>query len=409
MKARYVLLASLYTSQFLPLGFFYIALTAVLRREGISLERIGLIHLLALLWVLKSLWAPVIDRYGWQRLGHYRGWLILLQGLMVLGVIGLMPIDVVSQPIPLFALVAVIAFLSATQDVAVDAVAVRLLEVSERGPANGIQIAAGNLGFVLGGGGLLLVFDHLGWGPAVATLAVLTAAPLLLVVKYLSPEEASRSEDERSRVSLANIGGFFKQPGVGRWIWAVVPFFYLGVAIPHKLITPMLVDAGWPLGRIGTVAAIGGGAIAMVAAIGGGVLLGRRRRRSALLIIGFVQLSAIGAAVPLAVGGRHLIAGLVAIILLNVSYAATGAAIFTVNMDWSRPYLAGTDYALLTSWAIIWADVLSAAGLPAAGVIGYGWMTAAAAAMCLIGLAAVARIFRAQPGVKPSPAVTPAV
>jgi MFS family permease len=373
------------------------------------LERIGLIHLLALLWVLKSLWAPVIDRYGWQRLGHYRGWLILLQGLMVLGVIGLMPIDVVSQPIPLFALVAVIAFLSATQDVAVDAVAVRLLEVSERGPANGIQIAAGNLGFVLGGGGLLLVFDHLGWGPAVVTLAVLTAAPLLLVVKYLSPEEASRSEDERSRVSLANIGGFFKQPGVGRWIWVVVPFFYLGVAIPHKLITPMLVDAGWPLGRIGTVAAIGGGAIAMVAAIGGGVLLGRRRRRSALLIIGFVQLSAIGAAVPLAVGGRHLIAGLVAIILLNVSYAATGAAVFTVNMDWSRPYLAGTDYALLTSWAIIWADVLSAAGLPAAGVIGYGWMTAAAAAMCLIGLAAVARIFRAQPGVKPSPAVTPAV
>lgn len=47
MKARYVLLAALYTSQFLPLGFFYIALTAVLRRQGVSLERIGLIHLLA--------------------------------------------------------------------------------------------------------------------------------------------------------------------------------------------------------------------------------------------------------------------------------------------------------------------------------------------------------------------------
>jgi MFS family permease len=409
MKARYVLLASLYTSQFLPLGFFYIALTAVLRREGVSLERIGLIHLLALLWVLKSLWAPVIDRYGWQRLGHYRGWLLLLQGLMVLGVLALIPIDVVRQPILLFALVAVIAFLSATQDVAVDAVAVRLLEVSERGPANGIQIAAGNLGFVIGGGGLLLVFDHLGWGPAVGTLAVLTAAPLLPVIQYLSPEETSRSEDERSQVSLAKIGGFFKQPGVGRWIWAVVPFFYLGVAIPHKLITPMLVDAGWPLGRIGTVAAIGGGTIAMLAAVGGGVLLGRRRRRAALLIIGVVQLTAIGAAVPLAAGTRHLIAGLVAIILLNVGYAATGAAVFTVNMDWSRPYLAGTDYALLSSWAIIWSDVLGAVGLSVAGVIGYGWITAAAAATSLIGLTSVARIFRAQPGIEPSPAASAAV
>jgi predicted MFS family arabinose efflux permease len=237
-------------------------------------------------------------------------------------------------------------------------------------------------------------------------LAILTAAPLLMVIKYLKPEEASRSEDERSRVSLANISGFFKQPGVGPWIWVVVPFFYLGIAIPHKLITPMLVDAGWPLGRIGTVAAIGGGAIAMLAALVAGVILGRRRRRTALLIIGVVQLAAIGAAVPLAAGGGHVIAGLMAITLLNAGYAATGAAVFTVNMDWSRPYLAGTDYALLSSWAIVWADVLSAVGLSAAGLVGYGWMTVAAAALCLIGLTAVARIYRAQPGVQPSPAMT---
>ena len=409
MKARYVLLASLYTSQFLPIGFFYIALTAVLRREGVSLEAIGFVHLLALLWVVKSLWAPIVDRFGWQQLGHYRGWLILVQGLMVLAIVGLIPIDVVRQPIPLFLLVAIIAFLAATQDIAVDAVAVRLLEISERGPANGIQIAAGNLGFVIGGGGLLVVFDHLGWGPAVGMLAVLTGAPLLLVIKYLKPEEASRSEDERSRVSLANIGGFFRQPGVGRWIWLVVPLFYLGIAIPHKLITPMLVDAGWPLGRIGTVAGIGGGAIAMLAALAGGVLLGRYRRRAALLTIAIVQLVAIGAALPLAFGGQHAITGLMAIILLNVGYAATGAAVFTVNMDWSRPLLAGTDYALLSAWAIIWADVLSAVGLSVAGVIGYGPMTGAAAAMCLIGLTAVTRIFRTHPGVKPSPEVTPAV
>jgi predicted MFS family arabinose efflux permease len=404
MKARYVLLASLYASQLLPLGFFYIALTAVLRREGASLERIGLIHLLALLWVLKSLWAPVIDRYGWPRLGHYRGWLILLQGSMVLGILGLIPMDVVSQPIPLFALVAAIAFLSATQDVAVDALAVRLLQVSERGPANGIQIAAGNLGFVLGGGGLLLVFDHLGWRPAVATLTVLTAAPLLLVIRYLSPEETNRSEAERSAVSLTRIVGFFRQSGVGRWMWAVVPFFYLGVAIPHKMITPMLVDAGWSLGRIGTVAAMGGGVIAMLAALGGGVLLSRRRRRVALLIIGVVQIAAIGAAVPLAAGVRHPIAGLTAIILLNVGYAATGAAVFTVNMDWSRPAFAAADYALLSSWAIIWSDVLGAAGLSVAGVIGYGWVTAVAVALSLIGLTAVAGIFRTQPGLEPAPA-----
>lgn len=408
MNRRYLLLGSLYTSQFLPLGFFYFALTAVLRQQGASLERIGVLYLLAVLWVLKSLWAPLIDRYGWGRLGHYRGWLLVLQSLMVVGVISLMPVDPVSQPFFLFSLVAAIAFLSATQDVAVDAVAVRLLEASERGPANGIQIAAGNLGFVIGGGGLLLVYDYLGWYAAVGTLAVLTAVPLLPVIFFLQPQTISRTGDEGVRVSFSAIAAFFRQPGVGRWIWAVVPFFYLGISLPTRLITPMLVDAGWPLGRIGTVASIGGGVIAMLAALAAGVFLRAQRRRTVLVGLGVAQLIAITAAVPLAMGASHLIAGLVAVVFLNVGYAATGTAVYTLNMDWARPQLAGTDYAILSSWAIIWADVLGAVGVSVAGVVGYGWMMVAAIALAVTGLSSVAGIGRAKAGIQPAEMTSPA-
>jgi len=408
MNRRYWLLASLYTSQFLPLGFFFFALIAILRQQGASLERIGFIYLLAVLWVLKSLWAPVIDRYGWGRLGHYRGWLLVLQSLMVVGVISLMPVDAVSQPFLLFSLVAVIALLSATQDVAVDAVAVRLLEERERGPANGIQIAAGNLGVLIGGGGLLLVYDHLGWYAAIGTLAVLTAVPLVPVISFLKPQTISRTGDDGVRVSFSAIAAFFRQPGVGRWIWAVVPFFYLGISLPTRMITPMLVDAGWPLGRIGTVASIGGGVVAMLAALGAGIFLRRHGRRTVLVVLGVAQLIAIMAAVPLAIGSSHPVAGLAAVFFLNVGYAATGAAVFTINMDWARPQLAGTDYALLSSWAIIWADLFGALGVSLAGVFGYGWIMVAAIALAVTGLSSVAGIGPANTGIQPSEMRSPA-
>jgi hypothetical protein len=179
---------------------------------------------------------------------------------------------------------------------------------------------------------------------------------------------------------------------VGRWLWAIVPFFYLGIAIPTKLIIPMLVDAGWPLGQIGTMASIGGGVIGIAAALGTGLLMKSRRRRTALVIIGSAQLIAITAAVPLAAGASQPIAGLVAIFFLKAGFAATGVAVFTVNMDWSRPQMAGTDYALLSAWAIIFADVVSAAGVSLAGLVGYGWTTALAVSLASIGLVSVARL-----------------
>lgn len=140
----------------------------------------------------------------------------------------------------------------------------------------------------------------------------------------------------------------------------------------------------------------------MLAALGAGVFLRAYRRRTVLVILGAVQLIAITAAVPLAMGASHLVAGLAAVVLLNVGYAATGTAVYTLNMDWARPQLAGTDYAILSSWAIIWADVLGAVGVSVAGVVGYSWMMIAALALAVTGLSSVARIGRARTGIQPA-------
>ena len=240
--ARYRLLGVVYGSQFLPLAFFLYGLTAVLRERGMALERIALLQLLALVWVAKFAWAPLVDRYGWPRLGHYRGWLLIIQALLVGAVFALIPLDVVQDLPMVLGLVAVIAVLSATHDIAADASAVRLLPPSERGVGNGIQKAGGYFGLMVGGGGMLIVYDRFGWMVALAVLAVLTALPLSVLLRWREPEAIPAAP--RSRGSFRALGSFFRQPGAARWALAVLPLYYLGIATAYPLVTPMLVDVG---------------------------------------------------------------------------------------------------------------------------------------------------------------------
>src|SRR5829696_1483084 len=176
--ARYRLLAVVYASQFVPLAFLLYGLSAVLREREMPLERIAFVQLLGLVWVVKFAWAPLVDRYGSRRLGHYRGWLLVVQTLLTVAVLALIPVDVVTDLQLLVVLGAAIALLSATHDIAADSVAVPLIEPAERGVGNGIQRAGGYNGLMVGGGGVLIIYDRLGWGVALAALAALTALPL---------------------------------------------------------------------------------------------------------------------------------------------------------------------------------------------------------------------------------------
>jgi hypothetical protein len=81
---KHSLLASLYISQYIPMMFVMNSLPVFLREEGVSLEQIGLLSMVALPVALKFLWSPIIDRFGYTRWGHYRFWIFILQFLVVL-------------------------------------------------------------------------------------------------------------------------------------------------------------------------------------------------------------------------------------------------------------------------------------------------------------------------------------
>jgi predicted MFS family arabinose efflux permease len=399
--ARYRLLAVVYASQFVPLAFLLYGLSAVLREREVPLERIAFVQLLGLVWVVKFAWAPLVDRYGSRRLGHYRSWLLAVQTLLTVAVLALIPVDVVTDLPLLVGIGAAIALLSATHDIAADAAAVRLLAPSERGVGNGIQRAGGYLGLMVGGGGVLIIYDRLGWGVALAVLAALTALPLPALLGWREGEVLP-GVAPRLGASFRTLGSYFRQPGATRWALVVLPLYYLGIATAYPLVTPMLVDAGWPLDRIGAVSIVGGGTAAVLASLASGALLTRLGRRRTLVAFGLVTVVAIMALVPLAQGQSGTLAGLAAVALLNIAYASAGTAVYTINMDWSRPGSAGSDFTVQDSLVHLCSLLAGAAGLALAGVLGYPRTLGLSVILGLAGVAAAAWLFQ-----QPSTPVVP--
>ena len=350
----------------------------------------------------KFAWAPLVDRYGWPRLGHYRGWLLIIQALLVGAVFTLIPLDVVQDLPMVLGLVAVIAVLSATHDIAADASAVRLLPPSERGVGNGIQKAGGYFGLMVGGGAMLIIYDRFGWMVALAVLAVLTALPLSVLMRWREPE-AIPAAAPRSRGSFRALGSFFRQPGAARWALVVLPLYYLGIATAYPLVTPMLVDVGWPLDRIGAVSIIGGGTAAVLASLGSGALVTRLGRRPALVGFGVLQVAAVISLWPLAWGQGGTLMGLASVALLNVAYASAGTAVYTISMDWSRAGSAGSDFTVQDSLVHLCSQLTGAAALGLAGALGYPRMLGLSVILGSAGVAAAAWLFH-QPSA-PSPRV----
>jgi len=83
-RSTWSLLFSLYATQYVGISFLLVALVAILRSQGMPLEKLSIVYSLGIFWVFKFLWAPLIDRFSLRRFGHYRIWLLTLQAAMII-------------------------------------------------------------------------------------------------------------------------------------------------------------------------------------------------------------------------------------------------------------------------------------------------------------------------------------
>ncbi|MEM7793984.1 MAG: MFS transporter [Cyanobacteria bacterium P01_C01_bin.118] len=382
-------MSSLYISQYIPLMFFVQALPVFMREQGASLESIGLVYLLALPILLKVFWSPLIDRYGYTRWGHYRFWIVTFQ-LLLAGVAAVCAfVNLQSNFILLYGLLMVMSTLTASQDIATDALAVGLLAPTERGWGNGIQSAGNYLGGMLGGGVMLVLLNQLGWERSLLTLALMVVVALVPILRHREQLPPKQANDQATNVWM-DLVHFYRRPGMWRWLM-VLTLYIIGGTMVESMFRPLLVDVGLSLTDIGWLLGVVGNGASVVGAVVSGLLVVPLGRKRALLFFGLFQILAILTCLLPAVGVSNRPVLYLVTIVAGFANSAILTVSSTVMMDKSRLAMAGTEYTAQTSMAYFGSFLAAGISGVIASAIGYQGLFGVSAVVALLAVILISR------------------
>lgn len=399
---KHSLLASLYISQYIPMMFVLNSLPVFLREEGVSLEQIGLLSMVALPVALKFLWSPVIDRFGYTRWGHYRFWIFTLQFLLgcttLLGIF----LDIQKDWLYLVLLSLVWCVLSTTQDIAADALAIEILPPSERGIGNAMQKGGNYLGAVIGSGGMLILLDRVGWSNTVLAMAAIIFIALIPLLIYkdlekpiVNPKVKSKIDPTKKSVitSYFNIFlDFYRRPQMGRWL-IILLLYMFGASLAWGMMRPLLVDLGLSKTEIGLMVGVVSFSSGIFGAIAAGFLVKPLGRKKSLLFTGiFMAFTLLLWLLPTFGYKQSVILYLISI-LAQIGMSAVETVLAAIMMDKSSLANAGTDFTVQTS--VMYFSGIFAMGISGkvAEVFSYGGLFLISTIITLIAVVVAAKLY----------------
>jgi MFS transporter, PAT family, beta-lactamase induction signal transducer AmpG len=335
----------------LPLFLTSQTLQAWMTKEGVDLTTVGLVSLLGLPYSLKFFWAPVLDRYVPPFLGRRRGWLLISQLLLLLA-IAAMSFHDPRRGLQLLAVNALlIAFFSATQDIAFDAYRVDVLSEREMGAGASLGVLGYRIALLLTGGAALVLADRMPW----PTVYLLMAALMVVGVAatFFAPEPVLR-EGRPMTIGEAVIDPFvefFRRTGP---VWAIVLLVFticyqLADRFAANMTTPFLLDIGFTQTDVGVVrGGIGLGAT-IVGVLAGGALVAKIGLNRSVWIFAFLQVASNLAYWWLAQVGADRGALVAAIVVENFAGGLVTAVFVAFMMSLCTRRFSATQYALLSS------------------------------------------------------------
>jgi MFS transporter, PAT family, beta-lactamase induction signal transducer AmpG len=363
------------------------ALQAWLKDAGATNTTIGVMSYVAVPYLLKFLWAPLVDRYPLPLLGRRRGWILAMQlGLAAaIALLALQNPAVALGPLT-FCAVAIVMF-SATQDIAIDAYRTDVSLPSERG----VAAAAANLGYrtasYLALAVALIVADHFGWRLAFLILAL--AMLLFCVATVAAPSSHNEYLPRSLRESVIEpLRELLGSPGALTLI-AVVLLFKVGDAFANKLFTPFMMDVGFSKTEIGVIIKALFTASSLVGSVLGGLLMVRLGLLRAMLSFGVLQALSNLLYCLLAIAGKSYPIMVAAVVIEHVAAAMGSIALVALIMALCDLRYSAFQYALLSALALLPRYSL---GFPAGWVADHeGWYAyyVVSFALALPGLAMV--------------------
>lgn len=204
-RGRLSALFLLYVTEGIPLGFTATAVATQMRRQGVGVAEIGaFVGSLYLPWAFKWAFGPFVDVLSSERFGRRRTWIVLTQVMMIVTLLAALPVDFAANVELFTAIILVHNVFAATQDVAIDALAVSSLRADERGLANGLMFAGQNVGLAVGGSGGLFLAPYLGFrGTFVFVAACIALVTVFVSLPLREPRGAPKPRRDGPLLSAA--------------------------------------------------------------------------------------------------------------------------------------------------------------------------------------------------------------
>jgi predicted MFS family arabinose efflux permease len=322
--------------------FFATVVPVIMRTEHYSLTAIGLLQLVKIPWILKFLWAPLIDTSKGE-ISKYKKWIFSSEIVYAILIFSVAFLDI-QVDFKLIIILLVFAFTaSATQDIATDAFAYHILKKQERSFGSSIQTMGSFLGTVIGSGVLLIVYHYYGWNYLLYALAGFVLLALIPLSFY--KQKQSHHKTSKSRVLPSDFLLFFKQKGSWKRI-VMLLFFYSGLIGILTMIKPWLVDLGYTIKEIGIYSGIYGALSGVFAALIAGYLIKKIGKRKSLHIILIYAVLISLYFWKISIETPSYLALQLAIIGIWTAYSMATVFVYTTSMDEVKDGRAGTDFTI---------------------------------------------------------------
>src|SRR5580704_1417318 len=353
----------------LPLLLTFSTLSAWLATAGVKRAAIGAFALVGTPYAFKFLWSPLIDRLPPPlSLGRRRGWGIAIQLALIAAILALGSCDPKHNLTLMSVLALLVAFLSASQDIVIDAWRVEILPLDLQGPGAGKIQTGYRVAMLVSGAGALVIAARAGWFAAYATMAALLVVGVLVFL--FGPEPSQTVEASRPAQTATRAGGW---DAVSRWlatavigpfayfmrrpIWPVILIFVLGYKLGEAtagvMAMPLYISLGFSLDEIAAVSKLVGFFATVAGALIGGLVTARFGILRSLMLCGALQSAGNLFYVLQAVGGHRLAYLALCVTAENLTGAMAGAALVGYLSSLCSPAFTATQYALLSSLAAV--------------------------------------------------------
>jgi PAT family beta-lactamase induction signal transducer AmpG len=346
----------------LPLFILYNLLSAWLKAEQVDLKSIGLFALVGFPYTWKFLWSPLMDRFRFPMLGRRRGWMFFTQ-LALLATIGSMGFfSPVTDLTMIVFLAGLVAFLSASQDIVIDAYRREMLSDREQGSGTALFVNAYKMSTLVPGSLSLILSDFLSWQIVFSITALFMLPGVFTTLLIREPSIYGEPPRTLREAVVLPFKEFIERSGWSHaaMILAFIFLYKLGDSMATALATPFYMDLGFSRTQIGLVAKNAG----LWASLAGGILgavwlekTGVNRGLwifgvlQAVAILGFALLAKVGASAPGVVPDTFLLGLVIGVEAFAVGLGTAAFTAYIATATDSR-YTA-TQFALFTSLAAV--------------------------------------------------------